>query len=80
MTLGKHGVYFPYSGAIEAASSFGSNIQELDVRDVCVDWKNLLVTTPCYMQENASHYEVFEGIDKLVRKVTSLVRQTQSRI
>ena len=49
-------------------------MEELDVGEVCVDWQNMLVTTPCYMQNDATHWEVFEGIDKLVRKVSSLVR------
>jgi enhancing lycopene biosynthesis protein 2 len=75
ITLGRRGKDFPYSEVIDLATSFGNNLVEMDVKETCVDWQNMIVTSPCYMKENASYYEVFEGIDKLVRHITSLVRQ-----
>jgi hypothetical protein len=50
----------------------------MDVKGVCVDWKNMIVTTPCYMQADASPADVFDGVSVFVRKITSLVKQNQT--
>jgi enhancing lycopene biosynthesis protein 2 len=79
MTLGKKGSNFPYSGTIDLAASFGNNMEEQDVQGLTVDWKNNIVTTPCYMQADASPIEVHRGIDYFIRKVTSLVKQNTTQ-
>ena len=79
MTLGKHAANFPFAGAIDLAASFGNQMEELDVKSVCVDWQNHIVTTPCYMQADASPADVFDGVSVFVRKITSLVKQNQAK-
>lgn len=59
----------PYAGSIEAACSFGSKVEEKDVKGVSVDEENLLVTTPAFMYGAASASEIFEGIGAMVVKV-----------
>lgn len=49
MTMGGRGVNFPHAGAIDAAASFGAEMVEMDVNQVCTDWKMNLITTPAYM-------------------------------
>ncbi len=74
ITLGKHGDNFPFCSSIDVASSFGNQMEELDVKGVCVDWKNMIVTTPLYMQADASPADVFDGTSIFIRKITSLVQ------
>jgi len=75
LTLGGRTENFPYAGSIEAASSFGAKMEEMDVSGVCTDWKAGIVTTPAYMQGDAAPHEIFDGIQTFLRKVDSLVRQ-----
>lgn len=49
LTLGGRGENFPYAGSIDAAASFGAEMEETDVEGVTVDWKNHIVTSPAYM-------------------------------
>jgi enhancing lycopene biosynthesis protein 2 len=56
MTLGKHDDNFPLSETIDFVSSLGHKVKELDVDDVCVDWKNLIITTPCFIQDDATYF------------------------
>ena len=37
MTLGGRGDSWPYNGSIDAASSFGNNLVESDLADICHD-------------------------------------------
>jgi len=53
LTLGSRGENFPYAGAIDVAASFGAQMQECNIEDVCTDWTTRIVTTPAYMQGNA---------------------------
>jgi len=75
LTLGGTGENFPYAGSIEAAKSFGAECEEMDVNGVCTDWKNKLITTPAYMQGDASPHAIYDGIESFLGKVNSLVRQ-----
>ena len=56
LTLGKHDNNFRFSETIDFAASLGHKIKELDVNDVCVDWQNLIVTTPCFLQDDATYF------------------------
>lgn len=49
LTLGGRGENFPYAGSVDAAASFGADMQEEDVNGVCTDWGNNILTTPAYM-------------------------------
>ena len=78
LTLGGRGESFPYEGAIDAAASFGANMMELDVTGTCTDWKNHIISTPSYMQGDASPHQIFDGIQSFLKRVESLVRQQQA--
>ena len=75
LTLGGRGSNFPYAGSIDAAASFGADMEEMDVNEVCTDWSKNVISTPAYMQEDASPHAVFDGIQNFLHKVNSLVRQ-----
>ena len=67
VTLGRKGdaEKWPHSGAIEAASKMGAQVEDQDVTGVCVDEKNLVVSTPAFMY-NGEFYEIFDGIGNLI--------------
>ena len=62
LTLGGTSDNFPYAGAIETAKSFGVHHEDQDVLGVCTDYENNIVTTPAYMQGDATPHQVFDGI------------------
>lgn len=74
LTLGGRSSNFPYAGSIDAAASFGADMREMNVNEVCTDWNSNMITTPAYMQGDASPHAVFDGIQNFLRKVNSLVR------
>ena len=78
MTMGKRAANFPYAGSIDVAAKYGNLMEEKDVREVSVDWHNHIVTTPCYMQGDATPYDIYAGVDHFVTKVTSLVMQNKA--
>ena len=80
LTLGGRGENFPSAGSIDAALSFGAQVEEMDVNMVCTDWKNNIITTPAYMQGDASPHEVFDGIQSLLYKVSSVVKQREAAV
>ena len=69
LTLGKKGENWPYAGSIEVATSFGNELAEKDISEICIDEKNKIISTPAYMKDNANPYEILSGIDKLVAEV-----------
>ena len=75
LTLGKKGNDWPYSQSIEAASKFGNKLVSCDVDEICKDRFSKIVTTPAYMKETAKPFEVFDGIEKLVREVIKLTKE-----
>lgn len=64
---------WPYAGTIDNLRLTDANVVEKDVDEICVDQKNNIVTTPAYMK-NASYYEVFTGIGKMVDEVLRLIK------
>jgi len=52
----------------------------MDVNMVCTDWKNNIISTPAYMQGDASPHEVFDGIQSLLYKVSSVVKQREAAV
>ncbi|KAL6074993.1 Glutamine amidotransferase class 1 domain containing 3 [Balamuthia mandrillaris] len=59
----------------EAIAQMGGEAVEKNVDEVLVDEKNKVVTTPAYMFGDATPYEVFEGIGKMVDEVLRLVNK-----
>lgn len=78
LTLGGRGENFPYCGALDAASSFGAVLEEMDIEGVCTDSNNLIVTVPAYMQGDAKPHQVYDSVVKMVEEVNSLVLRTKS--
>ncbi len=74
LTLGGRGDNFPYAGSLDAAESFGATVEEKSVSEVSIDYKNHVVTTPAYMQGDASPHQIYDGIQSFLIKVQSLVR------
>ncbi len=74
MTMGRQGdeSKWPYGGAIDAAKSFGANMVDKDVADVCVDSKNKIVTTPAFMY-NGKFHEIHDGVGKMVQELMKLI-------
>lgn len=58
-------------GTAAAITAMGARHVDAEVREIVVDEQNRLVTTPAYMLAQRIS-EVFDGIDKLVRKVLEL--------
>lgn len=74
LTLGNTGSEsdWPYQGSIEAAKSFGANVELKNVDEVCVDAKNKVVTSPAYMY-NGKFHEIQEGVTKMVDELVKLL-------
>ena len=70
------GKNWPYAGTIQSVRLLGAEARELDVNEVEIDNKYKLVTTPAYMK-NASFYEVFEGIGKMIDNLIKLANRLQ---
>lgn len=75
--LGRYGVTLTLGGvndAARAAQALGAHTMTCRPTDVCVDNKNLVVTTPSYMAANRIS-EIFEGADNLVEGLLRLLKQ-----
>lgn len=74
LTLGNCGAEsdWPYQGSIEAAKSFGANLELKNVDEVCIDEKNKLVTSPAYMY-NGKFHEIQDGVTKMVCELVKLL-------
>ena len=64
---------WPYGDNIDILRSMGTEIIEKDVDQIQVDNKFKIVTTPAFMK-NASFYEVFEGIGKMIDEVLKMAK------
>lgn len=61
-------------GTADAIAGWGStNVARL-VTEACIDDTNKVVTTPAYMDDAATPFQVFEGIGRMVDGVVSLSR------
>jgi len=74
LTLGNCGSEddWPYQGAIEAAKSFGANMELKGVEEVCVDAQNKIVTTPAFMY-NGKFHEIQDGVGAMVDELMKMV-------
>lgn len=57
-----------------AIATMGSENIAKAVRDVCVDEPNRVITTPAYMYD-ATPFEVFEGIGKMIDTLTAMLNR-----
>jgi hypothetical protein len=57
----------------------GADVRPCPVRDIMVDQKTSVVSTPAYMIDDARLADVAVGIDKAVRMVLSLARDRRPR-
>lgn len=64
---------WPYGGTVENLKSLGAIVVEKDVGEIHVDETNKIVTTPAFMK-NASFFEVFEGIGKMIDEVLRRIK------
>lgn len=61
------------------AAVMGADVRPCPVREILLDQKSRVVTTPAYMSEEANLTDVAVGIDKLVRTIMSLARDRRPR-
>jgi enhancing lycopene biosynthesis protein 2 len=80
MTLGCRGDDWPHNGAIDAATSFGNEVIEAQVDQVCHDEVNRIHTVPAYMKGSATPSQVFSSVAKLVDSVAQNVRKTEASV
>jgi len=74
LTLGNCGEEsdWPYQGAIEAAKSFGANMEMKNVDEVCIDSENKIVTTPAFMY-NGQFHQIQDGVSAMIKELMKLV-------
>jgi len=61
------------------AAVMGADVRPCPVREILVDQKNRVVSTPAYMVDDVRLSEVAMGIERLVRQVVALTRDRQPR-
>ena len=62
---------WPYADTFNELKLIGASLYEKDVDEIQVDQKYRLVTTPAFMK-NATYFEVFNGIGKMIDEVFKL--------
>jgi len=74
LTLGNCGSEsdWPYQGSIEAAKSFGANLELKNVDEVCVDAKNKVVTSPAYMF-NGKFHQIQDGVTSMIGELVKML-------
>jgi len=74
LTLGNCGPedQWPYQGAINAAKSFGANLELKNIDEVCVDSRNKLVSAPAYMY-NGKFHEVQDSVTNMINALFKLL-------
>jgi enhancing lycopene biosynthesis protein 2 len=61
------------------AAVMGADVRPCPLREILVDQKNRVVSTPAYMYDDARLSDVGFSIERLVRQVVSLARDRQQR-
>ena len=70
LTLGgSSGKDWPHGGSVDIARKWGNEMVEADVTDVVYDSANKIFTTPAYMKGTASPFEIYTGIDNMVKQL-----------
>lgn len=75
VTLGRQGdeSSWPFGGALDAARSFGAEVVEKDVNEVCIDEDNLIITTPAFMYAGKFH-EIQDGVSNWISELARLIK------
>lgn len=71
VTLGEPGP------ASEAVARMGSKHERRAVTEACIDEPNQLATSPAYMDDSASPWQVYEGIGKMIEAVVTMAGRQQ---
>jgi enhancing lycopene biosynthesis protein 2 len=74
LTLGPRG-----TAAAKNAAVMGADVRPCPVRDLVIDQKHRVVSTPGHTYDDARALDVAVGIDKLVRTVLSFARDRSPR-
>jgi enhancing lycopene biosynthesis protein 2 len=61
------------------AAVMGADVRPCQVRDIMVDQKSRVITTPAYMYDDARLNDVAVGIDKMVRALLGLAKDRRPR-
>jgi enhancing lycopene biosynthesis protein 2 len=61
------------------AAVMGADVRPCPVREIMVDQKSRVITTPAYMYDDARLNDVAVGIDKMVRAVLGLAKDRRPR-
>ena len=64
---------WPYAGSMGAAASFGANVVEKEVSEVCVDEKHKLVTSPAFMY-NGKFHEIQDGVSAMIQTLFKMMK------
>lgn len=78
LTMGNRGKEsdWPYQGAIDAAASFGANMEAMNVEEVCVDKTNKLVSTPAFMY-NGEFHQIQDGVSSMIGALMAMIAKQQ---
>ncbi|XP_064466058.1 glutamine amidotransferase-like class 1 domain-containing protein 3, mitochondrial [Ornithodoros turicata] len=64
---------WPYSGAVEAVTSWGAVHHNRTVEGIVVDQKNRIVSTPAFMYDTPNFHEVVDGIGNMIKALLKLI-------
>ncbi|MBN2790499.1 MAG: isoprenoid biosynthesis glyoxalase ElbB [Candidatus Delongbacteria bacterium] len=62
-----------FEKAAEDLKYFGANPVMLDSTDICIDDLNKVISAPAYMNSDATLYQVYTGIEKLVKFISEKI-------
>ncbi|MCK4980329.1 MAG: isoprenoid biosynthesis glyoxalase ElbB [Candidatus Delongbacteria bacterium] len=59
--------------AAEDMKYFGAEPMLLNSEDICIDEKNKVISAPAYMNGNATLFQVYSGIEKLIKYISERI-------
>ena len=81
VTLGKENKEnYPFQDAITAAKEAGARVKDLSVKQVCVDKRNKVATTPAFMKHDATPAEIFNGIQLCVQEIRRMIEKKKKKV
>jgi enhancing lycopene biosynthesis protein 2 len=57
---------------LEAATSFGANVIEAEVHEVCIDEQHKIVTSPAFMY-NGKFHEIQDGVGNMINQLMKMI-------
>ena len=79
LTLGCKTDIWPNRATIGIAESFGNQMEDTDVFEVCHDVENKIVSGPAYMKSTAKSDTVYESIKKVIDEASVHIRKEQNQ-